>query len=333
MALPKQVQKQADDLKKFEDQVAEANKPAEPTDGQQTTEPNPPADDVSNTQAKEPEVPAAPETKAEDAAVWEQRFKSLQGMYNSQVPTLQLQVKQLSEQLTTAIQALDEAKKAPAKPADPQEVLVTNKDVETFGEDLVDLARRIAKEEFGKREQQYVAKIGSLEQQLVDATGQVNQVTQAQSRSSAENFFDRLSTAVPNWESVQNTDECQQWLGMRVPGTELTWDDVLKDAASKHDLQRVVELFNTFFERYPKFNPKAPTPAKSNRAELERQVAPAKAKGNVATPQSSTRTYTGTEYQNESMRQVRLVQQGKYDEAVRLEAELNAALAEGRVTP
>ena len=39
------------------------------------------------------------------------------------------------------------------------------------------------------------------------------------------------------------------------------------------------------------------------------------------------------EYQAESMRLMRFMQQGKAEEAGRLEAELNAALAEGRVTP
>lgn len=331
MALPKQVQAQADALEKFEQQVAEANKPADEPKPNETppAEPAPPEEK----QGQEPVKAETPKPAEDDSAdKWRQRYLSLQGQYNSQVPALQQQVAQLTDSVTQLTQKLEVAQ---AKPAEPQvaEELVTKNDVDAFGEDLVDLARRIAKEEFGKRETKYIKQIEALENQLFEAKGKVGEVAQSQARSEGAVFFERLNTTLPGWDSVQATEECQAWLASRIPGTAATWDMALKEAAMKRDVQAVVEVFDVFFEKYPNLNPRArQQQTRSNKQELERQVAPGKSSAASSQPQGK-RTYTALDYQNESMRQMRLMQAGQMDKAMALEAELNAALAEGRVTP
>jgi hypothetical protein len=134
---------------------------------------------------------------------------------------------------------------------------------------------------------------------------------------------------------VQATAECQEWLGNRIPGTTVTWDMALKDAASRRDVKTVLEVFENFFSKHPTLNPSAPAPEPAPapaKQELQRQVAPSKSSASAPTA-NTKRTYTGAEYQVESNRLMRLMQKGALDEANRLEAELNAALVEGRVTP
>jgi uncharacterized phage infection (PIP) family protein YhgE len=331
MALPKQVQAQADALDAYEKQVTEARAAEEP----KPTDP-PPADTPTNpnSQSLEP-VATEPPKPAEDdpnSATWRQRYQSLQGQFNSQVPALQQQVRQLTDSVS---QLTAQAEKVQAKaPAEPDQAdLVTKTDVEAFGEDLVDLARRIAKEEFGKRESKYVKQIEQLQGQLSEATGQVGEVVQSQAVTANERFFSGLASALPAWESTQASAECQAWLSSRIPGTTATWDQALKDAASKRDVAAVVEVFEVFYEKHPALDPKAKPATQSNaRQELQRQVAPGKSSASTA-QQTSRRVYSARDYETESMNQLRLLQRGDVEGAGRIEAELNAALAEGRIKP
>lgn len=332
MALPKQVQAQADALEQFERQVAEAQSTAQPKSNE--SPPTPPKDPEGSAPAPAPApAPADPPKPADDDSnTWRQRYLSLQGQYNSQVPALQQQVQTLTESVAQLTQQL-KTKEAPAPAPAPEADLVTKKDVDAFGEDLVDLARRIAKEEFGKRESKYLKQIEALQGQLSEAKGQVGEVVESTAKSANERFFEALDDRLPGWDKVQATAECQEWLGTRIPGTTATWDMALKEAAGRRDVKTVMEVFDSFFAKHPTLNPKAEAPAPAPaKQELQRQVAPSKSTASAPTA-NTKRTYTGAEYQAESMRLMRLMQKGQAEEAGRLDAELNAALAEGRVTP
>lgn len=333
MALPKQVQAQADALEQYERQVAEARSAQQPKPAEAPN--NPPKDPEASAPAPAPApAPAeAPKPSDDDSSTWRQRYLSLQGQYNSQVPALQQQVHTLTDSVAQLTQQL-KAKEAPAPATEPDAELVTRKDVDAFGEDLVDLARRIAKEEFGKRESKYIKQIEALQGQLAEAKGQVGEVVETTAKSANERFFETLDARLPGWDKVQATAECQEWLGTRIPGTAVTWDAALKEAARARDVKAVLEVFEAFFEKHPTLNPKAPAPAPApTKQELQRQVAPSKSAAAAPSVSSSKRVYTGAEYQAESNRLMRLMQQGKAAEVAQLEGELNAALAEGRVVP
>jgi hypothetical protein len=327
MGLPRQVQRQVEAVEQFDKAVAEAeNKPpAQTTDEQGETQP--PAEE-----AHKPEATAPPPAKQPDeASVWKQRFQTLQGMFNSQVPNLQQQVRDL----TARIEALS-TRPAETEPP-PSSELVTKNDVDSFGADLVDLVRRGAREEVQRVSTQYEGKIAKLESELAEARKSVGAVSQMQEQSASEAFFAGLDSTIPKWREIQETAECQAWLSSPVPGSTTEWNEVLVNAANRFDLNAVKQVFGEFFSKHPQLAPQQPRrqqqpPAPSKaRSELERQVAPTKAGSQGAPSSSEKRLYTGREYEAESMRLVRMAQQGKHDEAARLEAELNSALAEGRV--
>lgn len=331
MALPKQVQAQASVADEYDKQVAAAQLAAEPKQEEPTqSEP----EQEPEKQSQEP-VSVDPQKPTEDdpnSLTWRQRFQSLQGQFNSQMPALQQQVAQLTE-FADQLQAKLKEQKTASQPEPEQSQLVTTKDVEAFGEDLVDLARRIAKEEFGRRESKYIKQIEALEGQLTKAEDQVGEVVQSQAKTAQDRFFENLSTTVPSWEQVQATDDCQTWLATRIPGSQSTWNDALLNAANRRDVQSVKEVFDTFFEKYPSHNPSAKKQQQSSaRQELNRQVAPGKS--TASNPSSQTgRVYTSADYIAESNRIVRLSQQGKHDQAMQLQSELDAAQTEGRIRP
>ena len=318
MALPAQVQAQAAAADAFDKSIA----PPAPAPAPVETPPaDPPLDTPAPVIDTPPPDPAPP--KPVDDPKWEHKFKTLQGMYNQHVPQLQQAVKNLTKQ----IEELKAAPPAPNPSADDE--LVTEKDREAFGADLVDLARRVAREEFGKKEKAYKDEIVALKGQLSKTGEAVGDVANQQQQSAFNSFLTQLAAKVPDWESLQATEECQEWLGTRVTGTEMTWDDALKRAANRQDVTQVAEIFDAFKAKHPKF---APPPAANPRAELERHVAPPKSRTTTQTAPAGKRTYTSAEYAAESMKQIRLEKEGKYEAAQKIEAELSAALMENRVS-
>jgi hypothetical protein len=239
------------------------------------------------------------------------------------------QLREALRQSNERIDALQQVQKQPpATPPEPKAKLVTEKDSEAFGADLIDMARRVAREEFGEREAGYIQRIDTLTTQL---TKQVGEVRETQYATSRDQFFGTLAAAFPNWEAVQASEACQKWLGSKVPGANFLWNDMLVDAAEKLDSARAIEVFQAFAQTQPRAPQPAPAPS-GRKSELSRQVTPAKSGGAASVP-SEKRTYTAKEYEAESMQIVRLTKAGRHDEAMVIENELNAALLEGRLKP
>lgn len=331
MGLPAQVQRQLDEADALQARLA-----AVPQTQENVPSPEQVADPQPGTQPT-PAEPVAPDSSSgkdsrDEYALLEQRYKSLQGMWQSAESRLrhsQAQVAELTQRLEDLATKVEQQSQAP-KAAEPS-ALVTDKDTEAFGSDLIDLARRISREEFGVREQQLLGQISKLEQQLAAASQQVGAVVSTQVQSSQERFYAAIDGAVPEWEALQASPEGQQWLVTRIPGTQMTWNDALQDAARTFNAARAVEVFNTFLAQHPSLD-KRRKPQQDTRPELQRQVAPSRAATAATTP-TGKRVYTAREYSAEMDRVVQLHKQRKYDEAQALETEMGTALAEGRVTP
>lgn len=324
MALPKQVQLQADAVEQYDRELQEAagQAPSEPAPEEaQVPQPTIVAEPPST-----PEPVAQPEPPKPQPDPWEHRYKTLQGMYGS----LQTQNRDLHDQLRnlqSEVRNLQVARTEPSKTERP--ALVTPKDVEAFGEDLIDVVRRAAREEFAPEREQYKEYIAALEKKLTD---QVGAVQEGQQRGEQDKFFDRLTQAIPNWEEIQATQDCQEWLGGRPPGSRNTWNDILRDAAARHDAQAAVEIFRAFDASRPQPQVQA-APAKPQASnELQRQVTPSKSKASAPTA-AQPRIYAASEYEAESMKLIKLRKTNRHDEAQTLENELNAALQEGRIRP
>ena len=91
-------------------------------------------------QEKQPEVQPEPQAEPDPEPPkvdFEQRYKTLQSKYDKEVPVLHRQVRELMAEINSI--------KNPPAPVKAEEVPFDPNDVETFGEDLVGMAQRIAK--------------------------------------------------------------------------------------------------------------------------------------------------------------------------------------------
>lgn len=259
-------------------------------------------------------APAAPQSPD-----WEQRHRTLQGKYDAEVPRLHGQIRELAGQLKVATDSLDALRQAQATPATPAQPLVTPKDEEVFGSDLIDLIGRRATEIANAQTAALQAQVAALESRL-------GQTSQRQEVSDDDRFYATLGQLVPDYRDVNTDPRWLAWLGEVDQLTGLTRQKYLDNAAASRDAARTATIFKTFKASLPQV-PVAETPAQ----ELQRQVAPSRSSASAApaADTAATRVWTSKELDT-FYKQVRLREIGPKD-AERIEAEINRAMAEGRV--
>jgi BMFP domain-containing protein YqiC len=201
MALPKQIREQTEAISKFyEEATAEGDTTAteQGTSGEGSPG-NEEADGAEGTApAAAPNEQGRPATTVDDTA--EQRYRTLQGMYNADTARLRADKQELTARIEQLENLLSSLSTRPAQGQTPptNEKLVTQKDIDEYG-DSIEVMRRVTKEETGT----YQSKIADLERTLNDLRAQViprvEQVAQRQARTVEQAFWSDLSTAVPDW--------------------------------------------------------------------------------------------------------------------------------------
>lgn len=219
------------------DEVAEAivhDEVVEEVDDQGTTDHT---DESPSEPVAEGDESLAAMQKQLDAA--EQRWKVLQGMINKKDQELDAMRDLFASVSANKQEAKDEAEPAPA----PVEPKLTQKDVEEYGGDLVDMVKRAA-HDVSHDAMQALLKV--VDNRLKQLEGSVQTVEKTTARTAEEVFYDGLSKSVPNWQQL-NTDEAfLEWLSQPEPFAGVPRQDLLSDAVQRQDISRTAAFFNTY---------------------------------------------------------------------------------------
>ena len=343
MALPEQIRKQAEAVQELYKQLnadaensggakAPADEPAAPV----KNEPVKAEQADENTVSDEAAPSSADEQKADDSKASEetvlQKYKTLQGMYNAEVPRLHSQNKELSQrvqQMEQLLASISAQQTAASKPPVQVEKLVSDKDVEEYGESI-DVMRRVTREELGSVAQRIAQLESALSQLHTSVVPQVQAVAQKQAVSAEQLFWADLTKNVPNWREINDNKDFQSWLLEVDPLTGISRQTYLEDAQRMLDAGRVSNFFRAWLEDTGQANV-AQTKGRASSAELEKQVTPGRTK-NTGTQQSNkAKVYTPQDIQ----KFFNDVRQGKYkgreQERDRLERDIFAAQRENRI--
>lgn len=316
MALPRQVEEQLKELEAIEKQLSEAQNPKSQEPAPEPTEPEK-VEQQPDTAKQQPEV--KPEKSVEPEVpeeTWQQKYRTLKGMYDAEVPRLHSQVKEMSSRMEQ-VQREMAAPKPEVKPA-TKEKLVTDADVQAFGEDLIEVQRKVAREvasEFRDELDTMRAENNKLREQLT-ATG--NQVSEA-------SFEQRLHRLVPDFQAINTDPKWVEWLDEVDPFLRAPRKTVAQEAFNRGDAEGVAHYVGMFRGTKPveQTNTKA--------AELERQIQPNRSASSASIGSPKGATYTDSQIQKMFIKSATLASSGKLDEAQKLEAEIDAAYREKRV--
>lgn len=277
--------------------------------------------------APTPEPTPAPAPAPAPAASndWEQKYKTLQGMFraelNQQVASQLQQSRQRETELLSAVQQLQqEMRQVREKPA--ANTAPDPKDVEAFGIELVEMVSRNAGAQItsavAQAMSEVVARLDRLEQQ--------NMATAKSAALSAEQvFYSELDRLVPDWKAVNGDAGFLTWLGEADPVYGEPRQVALDRASQVLNADRAAAVFKAFKATI------AQPAAQASRSDLESQVAPSRSGASAAPADTGPRYVSQAEVVKFYDDQRRGVYRGREQEAVAIEAGINKAIAEGRI--
>jgi len=328
MALPKQVQRKIDEIEAIEKQLK-----GEPAEVEATVSvPEVPVEEAVVEEPKaQPVLEETPELEVaepkeelkkpdEDATVWKQKYKTLQGMYDKEVPQLHSKVRDMSKQLEELQAKLTTKEKA----AKSVEKLVTDDDVKNFGEDLIEVQRKVARE------------VAAEFQSDLDAMRTENEelrkmLGSTESKVAESSFQSRLHRLVPDFDQINNDPAWVEWLDGVDPVLRGPRRSIAQQAFAEGDAEGVAHYVDMFRNTLAPVE-QAQTVKPKQSQELERQIQPTRTASSVTKTSQKSQRYTNSDIQGMFKKAAMLNSSGRFDEANKLEAEIDAAYMQGRVT-
>lgn len=327
MALPTQLQEQVDNAKIISEQLYGEGKPStagDPETGEEGSQDDTSAEAGTQEVASNDESDNTQQTD-ENNNTYAQRWRSLQGVYNAQKRQLDETTSRLSnmEQLITQMQS------APA-PQGQRASHVTDKDKTEYGEDMVEFARRVTREEVVPLAQAVQQLMGRIDQ-LQGVVPMVKQVADRQAQTTHEQFYAALTSRVPDWQSVNELQKFHDWLLSADPLSGLQRQTLLTDAHNNLDLPRVVSIFETWKRENGVATAPAVSAKTSNASKLERQIAPGRVSGTNPPSQAQKKQWTRQDITAFFKDKMDGKYKGKEEEARSIESDIFLAQREGRV--
>jgi hypothetical protein len=277
-----------------------------------------------------PPAPAAPQ-EPQQPVDWENRYNSMHGRFREASNQLQQATSRI-EALENMLASVQAAPRAPTP--QPSQKFITSKDEEEMGPEMIDFARRVAREE--------IAPLTSLQQELAELRQQVQGTSQTVQVSARERMHADLDSSMPNWQTVNHDPEFHAWLALQDPLSGVSRKKLVTDAYAQNNSARVLAIFNRFVSETAAYRPASSNPetapvvphvgAQPIRPTLEDLAAPGRAR-TAASPQApAEKQIIRTSDVNAFYAAVRKgAYRGREGEQAQHEAELHLAMREGRI--
>jgi TolA-binding protein len=259
----------------------------------------------------------------------EHKFNVLAGKYNAETSRLggAVQALQAENAALLARVAAPAAAPAPARAEDQFDTsMVSAKERTEYGEELIQMMARIAKANGG-------AETKRLQDELNAMRGTVQQTQQIGTRALQERVWQQLDNQVPEWRTINVSQQFVDWL--EIP-------DIMSGVARKHGLTqafgvgdgtRVAGIFKRFIEEDSRARSTAPAPAHQAQVDPATLIAPGSPRGTGGEAPNSASGEIWTEQQIDDFYSRVQRKRIKPEEAAAIEAQILAAVRDGRVIP
>ena len=209
MALPENVQKQADESNRLLKEAIEADEADKNSIDNQEEEP-----------ILEPEID------------WEHKYNVLQGKYDSEIPKSNTDLNSLKEREYLSQKKIDDLE---AKITE----LTSKPEVKTDFSEVRDVLGDEAADIFKKQQ----SDIDTYKASIEDLKKQIGSVGMASQQSSEQMFYSNLSGIVPEYEKINANPKWLSWLSKLDVYSGKTRQALLNEAASSLDANRVAAFF------------------------------------------------------------------------------------------
>jgi hypothetical protein len=278
----------------------------------------------------QPVVPATPAPVAveETADAWKQRYLTLQGKYNGEVPAMQAKNSALEAQLVKATMDIENMQATlatmveteTARRASGAEVVIDSADLKVLEDQYPEIHK-------GVKAQINASVAAAIKEAMANVKpleGEVRQIKQDIGANKKQEFFEYLDRHAPEWEQINVRPDWLAWLNEIEPLIGQNRRTLLKHAYDALDGKRAAGFFNTFKE---KSNGAGAAPASPDSVEVHpasggggSPPTPPKPKGEVI-----TRKFIAEFYRDKT--------RGKYtvEQAAAIEKKINLAVSRSEV--
>lgn len=285
---------------------------------------------------------------------WEHKYKVLKGKYDKEgarqreeINTLKGQIGELHSLLASVQQKQAESDTAPKQQTTPAKPLVSDREVEEYGQDLLDVAYRYSQQQFQPVIDRLEAKLQEATTQLKQLGQNVDGVEKTVQKTAHQKLLDALDEKFDNWRELDTNESFNSWLRESEPFSGQPFGALLARAYEAKDPTRVGRIITAFLkdhadettarERTPQLKAETPPTNKAvagrkPRMQLETMVAPGTNRPQEKVgAQQEKRVWT----RDDIAAFYRQVEKGqvKGDEKDRLERDIFEAQREGRFRP
>jgi hypothetical protein len=265
-------------------QLAEAEGIRAELDGAPGEDEQPPEGQPPEGQPPQQQPPMQPEPSGDDQT-WEQRFRSQQGRLEATLDAnraLNERLNHLDTLLSTmeARGAQPPGKEPPPPAQRPQ--LVTDQERTDFGDELLTVVGKRAREEL-------FPEFNELKASLLRLEGQVKGVGKVIEKDQKNDVYATLDNRIQDWRAINNSQEFKAWLARPDLMSGRQRFDLLKEAFTRHEANRVLAFFEGFITEVTGSPPTSSSPGNaapplpgngngSGKPSLEDFAAPGKAR-------------------------------------------------------
>lgn len=226
--VPDQVQRQIEEAEAIRAQMSPETAPATEGAEAQPTPVDAPAE-------------AAPQPQPQPEESWEQRFRSQQGRMDQMLASnrdLHERIGKLNDLIATMQAKGEEPSPIEQKPKEKPR-LVTEQEAADYGDELLTVVGKRAREEF-------VPEIETLADRVARLEGRVEGVGKVMERGQVQDVYSGLDQHVQNWREINKDDNFKMWLEQPDLYSGRKRLDMLSEAFSRHETGRVVAFFRGF---------------------------------------------------------------------------------------
>lgn len=185
-------------------------------------------------------VPVSPGVEGGDS--WEQRYNSLKGRFDQSNKDKQALGDRLANMELVVARLQASGANPPAEtPAQTQQRLISEEEEADYGTDMLDVV--------GRRAQELISpELAALAARLQKMESRVDGVATVTAKSALDNLYDKLGTAVPNWQEINVDAGFKSWVEAEDEYSGERRMDLLNKAFTRHDADRVIKFFKGYTE-------------------------------------------------------------------------------------
>lgn len=186
-----------------------------------------------------PAAPAEAAGTTDEEGKFEQRYKVLQGKYNKEVPVLNTQVKELQTELTSMRELLSSLEQIKPLETQPGSKLLKDEEVEDYGQDMIDVMKRAAREDL-------MPMINRLELENEQLRNSLSGVSESVSVNARDVLYRSLNIEVPNWKEINQDTGFLEWLDGVDAYSDTPKGAMLTQAFEDNNAARVIAFFKGY---------------------------------------------------------------------------------------